>query len=223
MAQLELHVGISQPINDWAAADLSKDAGYGKKGLVINFGGPLSDGETVNFIVNMTLGYNAMDSESFGKVYANNYWGNDPVGVRDSLVSMKLGTYLYGALHGGLEIKVPIGSSYDAQTYIPLRLTAGPHLFAPPNKSTVKTAITDENGNDFVTSNESLSEWSYDIVGLSYQLGTGIVLGEKLSLRVDYFTTFFQIGGQIPNNFGETPLLFPKKFQSLNFSIGIIF
>ncbi len=220
MAQFELHLGYSQPIKDWAAADISQDAGYGQGGLVLQFGGPISDGDAVRLIANMALGYNAMSSEKFGKEYANYRWRLDPAGLGDSIVSVQTGTYVFATAHAGLEFKIPLGGD----SYIPLRATAGPHLFAPPNKSTVKTANDNLDGTFTTESSESIATWSYDIVGLSYQLGTGMVLGERLSLRVDYFGTFYTIGGaQIPNNSGGLSLLYPSSFQSLFFSVGILF
>ncbi|MEQ8471435.1 MAG: hypothetical protein RIC35_09625 [Marinoscillum sp.] len=225
-AQAELHIGYSQPINEWAATDISKDSGYGKNGLVVQFGGPVSEGKVVRIIANMALGYNRSDSKRFGKAYANEIWRNDPAGTGDSLVSVQLGTYLFAATHLGLEIKIPLGGGggHQSYSYIPLRMSAGPHMFLPPNKTTIKTYGADIDGNMADKKKEYLADWSYDILGVSYQIGTGLVLNEKVSLRVEYFGTLVQLGGeQFANNSGDISLRYPSNFQSLIFSVGILF
>lgn len=215
-AQFELHVGYSQPIKDWAATDITKDSGYGKGGLVLQFGGPLTSGDRVNLVANMALGYNAMDSRGFGKAYANAYWQADPTKSADSLVSVKLGTYLYTTLHIGLEAKVPLGNHY-----IPLRVLAGPHMFFPPNKSTIRRYAGEPDAGGMEVTTEYPAIWSYEVIGLSYQLGTGVVLSDQLSVRVEYFGTLGQIG-----QFTNPPVparMLPRQFHSLFFSVGILF
>ncbi|MEQ8471429.1 MAG: hypothetical protein RIC35_09595 [Marinoscillum sp.] len=212
-AQLELHLGYSQPINDWAAADITKDVGYANGGMVLQFGGPLSNGDVVRTIINAALGYNAMSSERFGENYAKAFWNGDVTVPGDSLISVKAGTYLYFTTHFGLEAKISLGDNY-----IPIRVMAGPHIFMPPDRSTVKTY---ENSGNVET--EYRGDWSYDVMGASYQIGTGFVLDEKLSFRVEYFGTLGQLArSQFPNP-AASPRLFPKHFQSLFFSVGIIF
>ncbi len=209
-AQHEIHVGYSQPINDWGAADITKDAGYAKGGLVIQYGGSLSDGDVIRTFVNMSLGYNAMDSKGFGDEYAKSYWRGEQDNPGDSLVSVNLGTYLYFTTHWGLEGRVTLG-----EHYIPIRVAAGPHILAPPNKSKITTYGGGET--------EYNASWSYDVLGASYQIGTGIVLSEKLSIRAEYFGTLMQLGG---GQFSNPPIqngLLPRNFQSLFLSVGLIF
>lgn len=210
--QHEIHIGYSQPINDWAATDISKDAGYAKGGLVLQYGGSLSQGDVIRALVNMSLGYNAMDSKSFGEEFAKSYWQGNQNSSGDSLISVKVGTYLYFTTHFGLEGRITLGDHY-----IPVRVAAGPHIFMPPDKSMVKTY----SGSSTVET-EYRGSWSYDVMGASYQIGTGIVLSEKLSFRAEYFGTIGQLAG---NQFSNPTLnsgLFPKQFQSLFLSVGIL-
>lgn len=208
-AQHEIHLGYSQPINDWGSADINKDAGYANGGLVIQYGGSLSDGDVVRTIVNMSLGYNAMDSRRFGESYGKAYWNGDLGASGDSLISVKLGTYAYFTTHLGLEGRINLGNNY-----IPIRVMAGPHIFMPPDRSTIKTSSG---------STEYRGEWSYDVMGASYQFGTGYVLDEKLSFRIEYFGTLGQLEGNQFKNPTIPSKLFPKHYQSLFFSVGVLF
>lgn len=212
-AQHEIHLGYSQPINDWASADINSDAGYAKGGLVLQYGGSLSQGDVVRTLVNISLGYNAMDARKFGESYSAAVWNGDIIAPGDSLVSVKLGTYAYFTTHFGLEGRITLGDNY-----IPIRVMGGPHILMPPDRSTLTTY---SNGSS--TKTEYRGEWSYDVMGASYQIGTGIVFSESLSLRVEYFSTIGQLDGSQFNNPTLSSRLFPKQFQSLFFSLGIIF
>lgn len=203
-SQHEIHIGLSNPTNDYY------DQGYAMKGLVLQYGGGITSGDFARIIANMALGYNAMDAKRFGQDYANAYWRNDPTGAGDSLISIKTGTYLYFTAHVGLELKIPIGDNY-----IPIRAMGGPHAFAPPNKHTIYQYGPDIDGNIGVKEVENLGTWSYDIMGMSYQLGTGIVM-KPLSLRVEYFKSLGQLGDKDLNTA-------PWKYNSLFFSVGVIF
>lgn len=204
-AQFELHLGYSSPQKEFS------NTGYAMKGLVAQFGGRISQGEIVHLIANMALGYNAMDAKRFGQDYANAYWRADPAGVSDSIISLKTGTYLYSTFHVGLEIKIPV-----ADMQIPIRGLVGPHMFFPPNKHTIKSYGTDIEGNVGVIESENIADWSYDVMGMSYQIGTGVVLSEHLSLRAEYFKSLGQLGDK---DKGTTPW----KYNSLFFSVGVIF